>query len=404
MFGFLGIFPEAFKVIELSMFMLKYMYYNINIVNQCPLLTMFYMVRFFAAFSFNHFNYRISYCLYLYFGFSFTKNKKIRYCFVYLSQIQRYNFFTFLFLYGIYNSLEKFTVSCKACCGLFPSLQCRNYFIQIVFNLFKFGNIFIPFKIKESLAVNLQAISDAPIIELDTIDSTNNYAMRLIDADTAQPGLTIVAGQQTKGKGQRGNVWLDSPGENLLMSIIIAPVYGLEEQFVFNMAVTTAIADALQSLHEHWDVRIKWPNDIIINDKKAGGILIENVLRGNMWLYSIVGFGLNVLQDSFSTAIPNATSLRKESGKIFNIKTLFNIFRLAILRNTYIKQSPHEILKNYNDHLFRKGCNQYFDDNSEVWQGVITGVNLNGQLMVVHEDGNLAYYAHGSVAWVWDKA
>src|SRR5689334_16225981 len=104
-----------------------------------------------------------------------------------------------------------------------------------------FGDIFIPFKIKESLAVNSQPISDAPIIELDTIDSTNNYAMRLIDADTAQSGLTIVAGQQTMGKGQRGRQWLDKPGENLLMSIIIAPAYSLEEQFIFNMAVTSAI-------------------------------------------------------------------------------------------------------------------------------------------------------------------
>ena len=62
-------------------------------------------------------------------------------------------------------------------------------------------------KIKESLPVNLHAVFDAPIVELDTIDSTNNYAMRLIDADTAQEGMTILAEQQTQGKGQRGNTY-----------------------------------------------------------------------------------------------------------------------------------------------------------------------------------------------------
>lgn len=267
-----------------------------------------------------------------------------------------------------------------------------------------FGNIFILSKIKESLAVNLQAISDAPIIELDTIDSTNNYAMRLIDADTAQPGLTITAGQQTNGKGQRGRQWLDKPGENLLMSIIIPPAYSLEEQFIFNMAATVAISDTLQSLNELWDVRIKWPNDIIVNDKKAGGILIENVLRGNNWLYSIVGFGLNVLQDSFQPELPYATSLKKESGKSYQINILRDMFRLAILKNTVTKHASDEILKNYNDQLFRKGCLQRFEDNAREWQGVITGVNSNGQLMVIPDDGNLAYYTHGSIAWVWDKA
>ena len=81
------------------------------------------------------------------------------------------------------------------------------------------------------MPVNLQAILEAPIIEIDTIDSTNNYAMRLIDADTAQPGLTIVTDVQTSGKGQRGKVWLDTFGESLLMSMVIRPEYCLDNQF-----------------------------------------------------------------------------------------------------------------------------------------------------------------------------
>ena len=121
------------------------------------------------------------------------------------------------------------------------------------------------------------ALSEYPIIELDSIDSTNNYAMQLIDANKAQHGLTIVAQKQLAGKGQRGNTWADTPGESLLMSIIAMPDRAIHEQFVFSASVAVAIAKVLQKLNNNWQVNVKWPNDIIVNDKKAGGILIENV-------------------------------------------------------------------------------------------------------------------------------
>ena len=138
--------------------------------------------------------------------------------------------------------------------------------------------------------------SHLPIIELDSIDSTNNYAMQLIDANKAQHGLTIVTQSQSEGKGQRGKTWLDAPGQSLLMSIIIHPKKEINDQFVFNAAVAVAIANVLQKSNHNWDIRIKWPNDIIINAKKAGGILIENILRGSRWTHSVVGLGLNVKQ------------------------------------------------------------------------------------------------------------
>src|SRR5690606_23377330 len=144
---------------------------------------------------------------------------------------------------------------------------------------------------------------------------TNNYAMQLIDADTAQPGLTVTAGEQTHGKGQRGRVWEAATGDNVLMSIVLAPGQVVDRQFAFLTAVAVAVADTLLDVYEHWDVRIKWPNDIIVNDKKAGGILIENVLKGGVWAYSVVGLGLNVLQYEFPPSLPHAISLRMAAGK-----------------------------------------------------------------------------------------
>lgn len=225
--------------------------------------------------------------------------------------------------------------------------------------------------------------------------------MRLIDADTAQAGLTIVANVQTNGKGQRGNHWQDTPFQSLLMSIIITPVHLLTDQFIYNACVTVAIAEVLQNLCENIDVRIKWPNDVIINDKKAGGVLIENVLRGSTWSFSIVGLGLNVLQEYFSTELPNATSIYAQSGKRFDIAELGRRIREAILDRVYGGTSAGEIMKNYNDHLYRRSLKQSFTDGKAEWMATILRARRDGQLEVQLEDGTLTSYTHGIVGWKW---
>ena len=242
---------------------------------------------------------------------------------------------------------------------------------------------------------------DAPVIELDSIDSTNNYAMRLIDADTARPGLTITATEQTAGKGQRGRHWAGMPGQSLLMSLVTTPRQPLEQQFVFSAAVAVAIAEVLDTLHEGWNVKIKWPNDIIINDKKAGGILIENILRGGSWSYGIVGLGLNILQPYFPLELPNATSLRIASGKAFDLHTLRDMLRQNILVALYGNTSAEETMRLYNQYLYRRSEEQAFSDGREGWLGIIVKANPDGKLMVQLENGSIAHYTHGDVTWMW---
>ena len=250
------------------------------------------------------------------------------------------------------------------------------------------------------MALDVIDLLDAPVIELDCIDSTNNYAMRLIDADTAQQGLTITATEQTAGKGQRGRQWMGMPGESLLMTLIIKPHQHLEQQFVFSAGVAVAIAELLSSLYEGWDVKIKWPNDIIINDKKAGGILIENILRGHSWLYGIVGLGLNILQGVFPAELPNATSLKIASGKDFNLTALRDMLRRSIF--TLCRQTNSAaIMQSYNHYLYRRGLEQTFSSGPEEWQGIIVKVNDNGKLMVQLQNGSIAHYTHGDVTWTW---
>ena len=243
---------------------------------------------------------------------------------------------------------------------------------------------------------------DSPIIELDSIDSTNNYAMQLIDANKAQQGMTIVAKTQYAGKGQRGKTWIAEPGDSLLMSVIILPQQQINQQFEFNAAVTAAIANVLQKLLTGSIIRIKWPNDIIINDKKAGGILIENVLRGSRWTHSVIGLGLNVLQDRFPDELPHATSL-KMAGKDIDLAALRDELRHAITVAGIYPQPAGDAMAGYNALLYKKGQQQAFTDGTDTWMVTINRAHKDGTLEVALADGTIVFYHHGQAMWDWGK-
>lgn len=251
------------------------------------------------------------------------------------------------------------------------------------------------------MSLNIKTLLEAPIIELDIIDSTNNYAMNMIDADMAQAGMTIVAKSQVSGKGQRGKSWVDSFGQSLLMSIISTPLRPLSEQFVFNASVAIAIADVLAETDTNCDIHIKWPNDIIINDKKAGGVLIENVLRGPQWTYSIIGLGLNVKQDWFPPHLPFATSLKIASGKDIEIAILRNALREKILEYASYLSPVKAVMERYNEYLYKKGKAQSFSDKEREWEATILQANTDGTLQVQTKDGKMVSYTHGEVLWNW---
>lgn len=246
-----------------------------------------------------------------------------------------------------------------------------------------------------------QFLADKPIIELDEIDSTNNYAMRLIDADTAQDGLTITAQRQVSGKGQRGRQWQGGDSESLLMSIIICPRLKIDDRFILCAAAAVSVIRALESLEIDEDLKIKWPNDIIVNDKKTGGILIENVLRGGEWNYAVIGIGLNVLQTEFSMELPYATSLKTASGKNPGITLLRDEIRCHLFKSLNGEPDAEGIMQLYNEYLFRKNEWQDFSDEAASWKAEIIEVIHSGKLRVTKDDGSESLYTHGVVNWLW---
>ncbi|HZG24199.1 MAG TPA: biotin--[acetyl-CoA-carboxylase] ligase [Chitinophagaceae bacterium] len=237
-----------------------------------------------------------------------------------------------------------------------------------------------------------------PFIVLQSVESTNNYAMAQVHAGMAKHGSAYLALEQTAGKGQRGKRWESARGENLTMSMVLQPHHLLlSEQFLLSARVALACFDLVSRLVPG-QVSIKWPNDIYINDRKAGGILIENIIHGNTWLYSIVGTGINVNQDGFPDFLVNAVSLKQTTGITYDVPGLASQLYNLVLSRYNSAVSPNDLLKEYNSQLYQLHNTVRLKKNNIVFAVKIKGVNRNG--LLVGETGIEEEFSAGEVEWV----
>ena len=194
---------------------------------------------------------------------------------------------------------------------------------------------------------------DNQLIELESVDSTNNYAMARIHEGLASDGLVCLARYQWAGKGQRGKSWLSEAGQNLIMSLVIEPApLNLSRQFLFSAAVALGTLDLFHSV-DLPNCRIKWPNDIYLNDRKAAGILIESVIQGKTWPFAVVGIGMNLNQASFPAEIPNAVSLKQITGKNYEpVEVARQLVPRIQNRIAVLKKDPDSVLRDFNQNLY----------------------------------------------------
>ena len=178
-----------------------------------------------------------------------------------------------------------------------------------------------------------------PLIELSTIDSTNIYAMAQIKAGLAKTGSCFRADYQTHGKGQHGRVWESSKGQNILCSYILElkkldalKKWTPTDQIGFSAAIALGIR-AFFDAYTNGDTKIKRPNDIYWRDRKAGGILIENLLKGKEWTWAVIGIGININQTVFSPDAPNPVSLKQITGLDWDILSLQEALSKALTKS-----------------------------------------------------------------------
>ncbi|MGL5889700.1 MAG: biotin--[acetyl-CoA-carboxylase] ligase [Bacteroidia bacterium] len=227
-------------------------------------------------------------------------------------------------------------------------------------------------------------------IRLEEVESTNTFALELVRTGQAAEGTVISAKAQTAGRGQRGNTWHSTPGENLTVSIVLRPSFLAPAlQFDLTRAVALALTELVQTCCPKTDVKVKWPNDIYIGSRKAAGILIENILGSSRFIAAVVGIGLNVNQMSFGELSSKATSLKLASGKEFEHEVLLQQL-CSVLEKYYLmlrSGKQEELRKLYHDKLFLRGEMTNFSSNGVSVKGTITGTSPEGLLLLTTEAG-----------------
>lgn len=257
----------------------------------------------------------------------------------------------------------------------------------------------------------------SPFIELQSVDSTNNYARGLIHAadlpdrqDLARHGMAIFSHEQTAGKGQRGRVWTSEKGMNIALSILINPEPLLPGQ-QFRLSACTAVA-----LHDFFmkytadGVTIKWPNDLYWQDRKAGGILIESVIRRrkqelSTWDWAIIGIGININQTVFPDNLPNPVSLKQITGKNFEPVELAKELcqTLQFYFHELMTAGFENIYEKYNQCLYKAGKKVRLKKGSRSFEVMIKAVSREGKLVTAHPGGEnplLTDFDFGEAEWL----
>lgn len=244
--------------------------------------------------------------------------------------------------------------------------------------------------------------SGQKLIKLNEVDSTNDYLKeRLSKSTPVKEGTVIMAVDQKRGRGQRGNSWVSEAGKNLTFSILLKPSFLTpDEQFYLNITISWSIVQALQPILGD-RLSIKWPNDIYVDEKKLGGILIENLISGSKWKESIVGIGINVNQNHFE-GLPNACSIKQLLQEEYSLTDLlYELCRRIEANYTELKTHGVSRLQTfYVQYLF--GLNQVreFSINGIRVQGKIVDITRKGQLMIDF-DGHTANFDFKEIVFVF---
>jgi BirA family biotin operon repressor/biotin-[acetyl-CoA-carboxylase] ligase len=229
------------------------------------------------------------------------------------------------------------------------------------------------------------------LIFMPECHSTNTEAIQLCQLPSVTEGTLVITDRQTAGRGQRGNNWQAEPGMNLTFSFILKPTFlAARELFFLNMAISLGLYDYLCALLRA-DVRVKWPNDLLVAEKKVCGILIENSVQGTAVGTSVVGVGLNVNQEQFEH--PRAASVRTFSGKKHALQEVLDGL-LPALERRYLQLREGkraELTAAYYACLYGFGEEKMYRADGKDFVGKIVGVDEIGRVKIEGKEGERVF-------------
>jgi len=220
----------------------------------------------------------------------------------------------------------------------------------------------------------------------------NAYIAGLLKREDLCEELVVFADYQEAGKGRGMNRWHSDRGKNLLMSVLLFPVFlSADRQFYLSKAASLALSDLIRAFGIY--PRIKWPNDIVIGSGKVAGILIEHGVVRRALTHSIVGVGMNLNQTDFPPFEVPATSILLETGHAAApLETARKLHDHLHERLDQLEKSAYgEMDGEYRDLLYRAGETTHFISGKRSFQGIILGVNEYGELLVEEEGTTRAF-------------
>lgn len=202
--------------------------------------------------------------------------------------------------------------------------------------------------------------------------------------------LAVYTFNQTKGRGQYGNSWENLPEKNLAYSFALKTKNINVSDTCFNFYTAILVRDFIANLTKT-EVKIKWPNDLILKNKKICGMLFEKSKN-----YFVVGIGINILQENFKN-LPKAGSVLSQTGLSFELKAFTESLHQYLFEHLVQKEIPNNILELYHLHLYRKNEVSVFEKNKVRQNGIIKNVDETGHIWIDLENEGLQKFFHKEI-------
>ena len=220
----------------------------------------------------------------------------------------------------------------------------------------------------------------------EKLDSTNAYLQRQ-QSECDIRNWVVSTEEQTAGKGMGSNGWESEVGKNLTFSLAVDMSFlPAERQFLLSEAVPLGIVEVLDTVLPADKISIKWPNDLVYENRKLAGILINSTIKGNMMDVSIIGIGLNVNQKQFQDWPTHPISLKMITGQTYDLRPLMEqIAERILIKVEQLKSDPATIEQEYLKRLFRYQTWADYEVDGKVLRLFMTGIDVFGRLQLVDE-------------------
>lgn len=222
------------------------------------------------------------------------------------------------------------------------------------------------------------------------LDSTNQRAIEYLSKNNPSEGTIISTYCQEKGRGQIGSKWESEPDKNISLSVILYPTFlEIRDQFQLSQVISLGVFDFVTKYIKD-SIKVKWPNDIYVKNKKIAGILIQNTVASGQFQSVVAGIGININQNQFLSDAPNPTSFKLETGKNFILDDLVQDLCLSLERR-YLQLRAHQsrlIQQDYLNNLYRFMEDGLFKRlDGTIFSGRIVGITTQGKLRIAHDQG-----------------